>query len=149
MLRLRERSYEIMYDAKILKKINAIPEFANKQPFAGAFATKPNGRTVSKRIRCTIPGTAKVYDINYILDAVGLKDGMTISFHHALRNGDSVMHYVIDAIAKKGIKNLTLSASSLSLVQDCLLPYFECSVITAVDTTGCRRHIGKFTQAGE
>ena len=29
MLRLRERSYEIMYDAKILKKINAIPEFAN------------------------------------------------------------------------------------------------------------------------
>lgn len=149
MLRLRERSYEIMYDAKILKKINSIPEFANKQPFAGAFATKPNGRTVSKRIRCTIPGTAKVYDINYILDAVGLKDGMTVSFHHALRNGDSVMHYVINAIAKKGIKNLTLSASSLSLVQDCLLPYFESGVITAVDTSGCRGQIGKFIQEGK
>lgn len=47
------------------------------------------------------PGQDKVKDLDYILDAVGLKDGMTISFHHCLRNGDAVMLYIVDAIAKK------------------------------------------------
>lgn len=83
------------------------------------------------------------------IDAVGLKDGMTISFHHALRNGDLVMQKVIKVISDKGIKNLTLSASSLSLVQDALLPYFENKTITAVDTSGARGKIGKFIQSGK
>ena len=43
----------------------------------------------------------------------GLKDGMTISFHHHLRNGDFVLNMVLEAAAELGIKDLTVNASSL------------------------------------
>lgn len=129
--------------------INSIPGYENKNAFAGAFAAKPEGMKMASRpVKYFRPGCSKVHDLDYILDAVGLKDGMTISFHHCLRNGDAVMLYVISAIAAKGIRDLTLSASSLSKVQDCLLPFFESGVITAVDTSGCRSKLGNFIQHG-
>ncbi|MDD4723092.1 MAG: citrate lyase subunit alpha [Acidaminococcaceae bacterium] len=83
------------------------------------------------------------------IDAVELRNGMTVSFHHALRNGDLVMQMVFAAIHEKGIKNLTLSASSLSLVQDVLFPYFEDGTITAVDTSGARGKLATWIQAGK
>ena len=138
-----------MLDAKIMNQINHIPGYEQKKAFAGIFTTKPSGRMVSRPLKCNYPGVNKVQKLDYILDAVGLKDGMTISFHHCLRNGDAVMFYIIDAIAKKGIRNLTLSASSLSKVQDCLLPYFEEGVITAVDTSGSRSQLGAYIQEGK
>jgi citrate lyase subunit alpha/citrate CoA-transferase len=87
--------------------------------------------------------------IDAAIDAVGLRDGMTISFHHHLRNGDYVMKLVVDAIARKGIRGITLSASSLSAVQDAILPHLESGVITALDTSGIRGEIGKFVLAGK
>ena len=41
----------------------------------------------------------------------GLKSGMTVSFHHHLRNGDFVLNMVMDEIAALGIRDLTLNAS--------------------------------------
>ena len=38
----------------------------------------------------------------------GLRSGMTISFHHHLRNGDYVLNMVLEAIAELGIGDLTL-----------------------------------------
>lgn len=86
--------------------------------------------------------------IDDAIDAVGLRDGMTISFHHHLRNGDYVMKMVVDEIARKGIRGLKLSASSLSAVQDAILPHLESGVIVAIDTSGLRGEIGKFVSAG-
>ena len=138
-----------MLNPSLLNEINQIPGFENKKAFAGAFVTKPNGRMAARPIKFVTPGTNKKFSLDYILDAVGLKDGMTISFHHCLRNGDAVMLYVIDAIAKKGIRDLTLAVSSLSAVQDCLLPYFEQGVITAIDTSGNRGKLGAYVQQGK
>jgi citrate lyase subunit alpha / citrate CoA-transferase len=135
-----------MVSQSAIKKINAMPGYEGKKVFSGAFSQQPEKKMAARPLKYTKPGIKKVYSLSYILDAVELKDGMTISFHHALRNGDAVMYYIIDAIAKKGIKNLTLSASSLSKVQDCLLPYFERGVITRIDTSGCRSKLGNFVQ---
>ena len=44
---------------------------------------------------------------------VGLKSGMTVSFHHHMRNGDRVLVSVLNEIAALGIRDLTLNASSL------------------------------------
>ena len=90
-----------------------------------------------------------VKSIEEAIEAAGLRDGMTISFHHHLRNGDYVMKLVVDAIARKGIRDLTLSASSLSAVQDALVPHLESGVITALDTSGLRGEIGKLVSAGK
>ena len=43
----------------------------------------------------------------------GLKSGMSVSFHHHLRNGDYTLNMVMDVIADMGIRELTLNASSL------------------------------------
>jgi citrate lyase subunit alpha/citrate CoA-transferase len=97
-----------------------------------------------------VPPSAKVLkSIADAIDAVELKDGMTISFHHHFRNGDDVMKMVVEAIAAKGIRDLTLSASSLSAVQDAILPHLESGVITAIDTSGIRGEIGKFVSSGK
>ena len=49
----------------------------------------------------------------------GLEDGMTVSFHHHLRNGDYVLNMAMDEIAAMGIKGLTVNASSFF---DCHAP---------------------------
>ena len=46
-------------------------------------------------------------------DGVGLSDGMTISFHHHLRNGDMVAVMVLDVISELGIKDLNVNISSI------------------------------------
>ena len=54
--------------------------------------------------------------VNSIREAVqlaGLKDGMTVSFHHHLRNGDYVLNMVMDTIAQLGIRDLNVNASSV------------------------------------
>ena len=38
---------------------------------------------------------------------------MSISFHHHLRNGDYTLNMVMDEIAKMGIRELTVNASSI------------------------------------
>ena len=53
------------------------------------------------------------------MEQAGLRDGMTISFHHHLRNGDYVLNMVLDEAAKMGVKDLTVNASS---VFDCYEP---------------------------
>lgn len=130
----------------LMEKINKIAGFENKIAYQGPFTVKPEGKMAKRPLKYAGPGQNKIMKLDKVLDAVELKEGMTISFHHALRNGDLVMQKVIAAIAAKGIKNITLSASSLSLVQDALLPYLEDKTITAIDTSGARGKLGTFIQ---
>lgn len=48
-----------------------------------------------------------------VIDKLPLFDGMIVSFHHHMRNGDYVLNAVMERIAKKGFKDITISASSL------------------------------------
>jgi citrate lyase subunit alpha/citrate CoA-transferase len=117
--------------------------------FGGAFACKPSGRTVGPKLSCRPPRSDKMLDsIEAAIDAVELKDGMTISFHHHFRNGDKVLNRVVEAIAKKGIRDITLSPSSLSTINDALIPYIEQGVITAIETSGARSKLGRFLTEG-
>ncbi len=62
----------------------------------------------------------------------GLKDGMTVSFHHHLRNGDFVLNMVMEEIANLGIRNITVNASSLFDVHTPLLDHIKNGVVTGV-----------------
>lgn len=68
----------------------------------------------------------------------GLKDGMTISFHHHFRGGDKVVNMVVDKLAEMGFKNLHLAASSLSDVHAPLIDHIKNGVITKISTSGLR-----------
>ena len=47
--------------------------------------------------------------------ACGLKDGMTVSFHHHFRDGDFVVNMVMQEIVALGLKDITIAASSRRL----------------------------------
>ncbi len=64
----------------------------------------------------------------------GLKDGMTVSFHHHLRNGDCVLNTVMDCIAEMGIRNIKVNASSLTDVALPLLDHIKNGVVTGIET---------------
>jgi citrate lyase subunit alpha/citrate CoA-transferase len=116
-------------------------------PYAGPFVTPPptDLRKAGPKLKAVYPGTNKLLtSIPEAIDASGLKDGMTISFHSAFRNGDRVMNRVIEEIALKGIKGLTLAPSSLLDINDALIPFFQQGVIIAVQTSGLRNKLGYF-----
>ena len=68
----------------------------------------------------------------------GLRNGMTISFHHHFRGGDKVVNLVVDKLAEMGFKDLKLAASSLSDVHAPLIGHIKAGVITAISTSGLR-----------
>lgn len=54
-----------------------------------------------------------VSSLREAIQLCGLRDGMCISFHHHLRNGDYVLNMVLTQIAELGIRDVTINASSL------------------------------------
>ena len=117
-------------------------------PYAGAFATRPpvGQRHHGRLSKAVYPGDGSkiLASIEEAIEACGLKDGMTISFHHGLRNGDYVMNMVMMAIQKKGIKGLTLAPSSFLNSNDALIPLFQDGTIIAAQTSGLRSKLGHF-----
>ncbi|VFS74206.1 Citrate lyase alpha chain [Raoultella planticola] len=74
----------------------------------------------------------------------GLQDGMTISFHHAFREGDRVINSVVAKLAQMGFKGLTLASSSLMTCNDALIEHIQSGVIRRIYTSGMR---GKLAEA--
>ena len=80
--------------------------------------------------------------------ASGLKDGMTVSFHHHLRNGDFVLNAVMEEIAAMGIRDLTLNASSLFDTHRPLLEHIRNGVVTKILTDYVSAGIGHAISEG-
>jgi citrate lyase subunit alpha/citrate CoA-transferase len=80
----------------------------------------------------------KLVSLEEAIRRTGLKDGMTISFHHHFRAGDKVVNMVVDKLAEMGFKNLHLAASSLQDVHAPLIEHIKNGVITKISTSGMR-----------
>ena len=80
--------------------------------------------------------------------ACGLKDGMTVSFHHHLRNGDQVLNQVLAQAAAMGVKGLTVEASSLFDVHMPLLDHIQNGVVTSLATNYMAAGIGRAISEG-
>ena len=89
-----------------------------------------------------------VKDIREAIKLSGLKSGMTISFHHHLRNGDFVLNTVMAEIADLGIKNITVNASSLFDVHIPLIDHIRNGVVTGVCANYIAAGIGKAFSEG-
>lgn len=89
-----------------------------------------------------------VSSLREAIAASGLRDGMTVSFHHHLRSGDYVINMVMNEIAAMGIKNLTVNASSLFDVHAPLAEHIKSGVITRIITDYMSAGLGKYISAG-
>ena len=115
------------------------PALGELQPFAGANAQIPYLESVDTKLHRKLCGS-----LEEAIKRSGLKDGMTISFHHAFREGDKVVNQVVDTLAGLGFKNLTIASSSLLNCHDPLVEHIKNGVITQIYTSGLR---GKLAEA--
>ena len=89
--------------------------------------------------------------VNSIREAIalsGLKDGMTVSFHHHLRNGDFVLNMVMDQIAAAGIKDINVNASSLFDAHAPLQEHIANHVVTGLSADYISAGLGRVISQG-
>ena len=89
--------------------------------------------------------------VNSIREAVqlaGLKDGMTVSFHHHLRNGDYVLNMVMDTVAQLGIRDLHVNASSVFDAHAPLLEHMQNGVVTNLSADYIAATVGRAISRG-
>lgn len=114
-----------------------IEGYGRVKPYAGAFA---NLGGEFKKAEVVVPRGAQLVEdkvcctIDEVLDKLPLKDGMTVSFHHHLRNGDYVTNTIMLALAKRGIRDIHLAASGLFSCHDFLAQLIEDGTITQIST---------------
>ena len=89
-----------------------------------------------------------VNSIKEVIQLAGLKDGMTVSFHHHLRNGDFVLNMVLEEIANQGIKDINVNASSLFNVHAPILEHIENHVVTGISADYIASGVGKAISQG-
>lgn len=94
-------------------------------------------------------GSKLVDNIRDVLEKCGIKDGMTISFHHHFRDGDYVVNMVMKEIHDMGIKDITICASSLGKAHAPLVEYIEDGTITNIESSGVRGAIGEAISHGK
>lgn len=116
------------------------------RPYEGLFVDPPAPvRMAGRTLRVGRPGASKVLaSLAEAIEATGLSDGMTISFHHHFRDGDFVNKLVMTAIAAKGLKDITIATSSLNDCHDFLIDYIEDGTVTAIETSGLRGKLGAY-----
>ena len=89
--------------------------------------------------------------VNSIAEAIrqtGLRSGMTVSFHHHLRNGDYVLNMVLEEIARQGIRDLFVNASSLFDVHTPILNHIQNHVVTGISANYISAGVGRAISEG-
>ena len=115
------------------------PALRKLAPFDNALAATPWLADADARHQRKIcPSLAQA------IERCGLQNGMTISFHHAFREGDQVINLVVATLARMGLRDLTLASSSLMTCNDALIEHIRNGVIRRIYTSGMR---GKLADA--
>ena len=89
-----------------------------------------------------------VKDIKEAVRLSGLRDGMTVSFHHHLRNGDMVAVMVMDAVSEMGIRDLTVNISSIFDTHEPFIEYIRDGVISGIETDYIGGVVGRAISEG-
>lgn len=89
-----------------------------------------------------------VASLREAISLCGLKSGMSISFHHHLRNGDYTLNRVMDEIAALGIRDLTLNASSLFDAHAPLREHIKNRVVRKIYTDYMSAGLGRAISEG-
>ncbi|HEY9054331.1 MAG TPA: citrate lyase subunit alpha [Rectinemataceae bacterium] len=129
-----------------------VPGLGKLDPYAGAYARLDGSYLYTPRAlprKVPAPCMDKVApSLKKAIERSGLKDGMTISFHHHLRNGDAVVGLVLEELEAMGFRDLTLAPSSLGDSHDCVAQAIRKGVVTRLNTSGVRGEVGKAITGG-
>lgn len=123
------------------------------KPYQGAYEPQAfTGTVVTKRTAGhRIPGDTKLLpDLREAILASGLKDGMTISFHHSFREGDQIIGQVLTIIRELGIKGLRFAPSAVVNIKNpSIVDFVKDGTIDRIEASGIRGQLGDAVLAGE
>jgi len=117
-------------------------------PFQGAFAAIRNDRKLARYQKGALRDEDKVLpSIEAAIEASGLSDGMTISFHHSFREGDRVINSVLAACANKGLKDLRLFPTALFPAHAVVIDHIKAGVVSRIEGS-MNGPVGAFVSQG-
>jgi citrate lyase subunit alpha / citrate CoA-transferase len=120
-------------------------------PFMGVGKYRPEGNKYGPPIPTCIDfpenGNKVVASLEEALRLCGLKDGMTISTHHHLRDGDLISNRVFDIASSTGVKNLVWFPSASFPCNDPVIKYLEDGTINRIEGS-MNGPLGRFVSEG-
>lgn len=132
-----------------------VPTIINRQkqiPFKGIGNHKPTGNKAKPPIKSCADypadGNKVLKNLEEALKKAGLKDGMTISTHHHLRNGDVLTNYLFHVIKKMGVKNIRWFPSASFPCHEHLIKYLEDGTIHHIEGS-MNGPLGRYTTEGK
>jgi citrate lyase subunit alpha/citrate CoA-transferase len=118
------------------------------RPYEGAFATAQKGAKACRPQKSAPRCEDKLLpSIEASIEACGLSDGMTISFHHSFRDGDRVVNRVLDACAKAGLKELRIFPTALFPVHEPVIEHVRTGVVSRIEGS-MNGPVGAFVSQG-
>ncbi len=116
------------------------------RPYTGAYTGNPGTEPV-KSLRTAgkhVSGDCKMAEsIEEAIRACGLKDDMTISFHHSFREGDEIIGQVLKAIKKLGIRHLKFAPSAVVNIKNpSIVDFVKDGTIDRIEASGIRGELG-------
>ena len=120
-------------------------------PFRGVGALEPDGSRHGPPIRSCRDypkgGDKRVPDLRTALERCGLRDGMTISTHHHLRNGDRVALRALETAAEMGVRGLRWFPSASFPCHEPVIDLMKSGVVERVEGS-MNGPIGEFCSRG-
>ena len=117
-----------------------VPAMVNGKPqipYLGVGKYLPRGRKAAPPVRSIAEypenGDKRISDLETALRKCGLKDGMTISSHHHLRDGDQVAMMALAAAANMGARDLTWFPSASFPSQKGAIDLMQAGVIHHIE----------------
>jgi citrate lyase subunit alpha/citrate CoA-transferase len=133
-----------------------VPGLGRYEPYVSPFAYLERELSAPARARENFllhpkePRHDKVTDdVKKAVERAGLENGMTISFHHHLRNGDAVIPMILNALSEMGFRDLTLAPSSLPDSHDMVADALRSGLVTRLFSSGARGEVGRAISMGE
>lgn len=118
-------------------------------PYRDPYSLTPTGNIAPRPLKRVNPGASKLLPtLRDAIEASGLKDGMTISTHHSLRNGDYLLNQLVAEIAAMGLKGIWIASSSVHPVHAEIIPHIRSGVIAGFEC-GVNGLIGELASKGE
>ncbi len=121
-------------------------------PFMGIGKYRPVGNKYGPPVPTCIDfpenGNKVVVSLDEALRLCGLKDGMTISTHHHLRDGDLISNKIFDIASSMGVKDLVWFPSASFPCNDPVIKYLEDGTINRIEGS-MNGPLGRFVSEGK
>ncbi|MGW8264806.1 MAG: citrate lyase subunit alpha [Longimicrobiales bacterium] len=128
--------------------VNGTPQV----PYLGVGAYQPQGPKHGPPVRSCKDypsnGDKRVPDLRTALEKCGLRDGMTISSHHHLRNGDRVALETLQTAGEMGVKDLMWFPSASFPCQEPVIDLMDRGVVHHIEGS-MNGPLGAYTSQGK